>query len=432
MSDSSLNSTTQADGGFGFDIVKKLDGTLGRAGVIHTPHGDIETPAYIPVGTKATVKALTPEQIIGTGAQAVLANTYHLYLEPGHERLAALGGMQKFMAWHGPTFTDSGGFQAFSLGAALGRNITKFVRGQDLTLLPEETETGRKVRGSSSVKPAKVQEDGVLFYSHLDGSPHFFTPERSIDIQRAIGADIIFAFDECTSPTEPVAYQRRSLDRTHRWAKQCLRHHHANGAQSLQGNHQALYAVVQGARFEELRRESAKVLGDMALDDGTQYDGFGIGGSFAKEDMAAAVKWVNEELPEGKPRHLLGIGEVEDLFMGVEQGCDTFDCVAATRIARTGQAYTRDGKVNLTNARFRDDTGPIDSECDCYTCRTFSRAYLAHLFRSDEMLGATLASLHNTHFIVNLVKRMRQGIIDGDFYDFKRHFLTRFLAANKA
>lgn len=425
-----------------FQITKKLAGTLGRVGVIETPHGAIQTPAFVTVGTKATVKALTPEQVASLGAQVVLANTYHLYLEPGHEIVNQAGGFAKFMNWHGPTMTDSGGFQVFSLGAAFGKNITKITAETDPNKLLEEiTETSKSGRGimPANFKPAKVLEDRVIFRSHIDGSTHEFTPERSIEIQHNLGADMIFAFDECTSPNESIFYQRESLDRTHRWAKKSLEYHLKNSPDiryfKETGERQALFGIVQGGRHEDLRKNSAKALAEMKItveEGGIQkevgFDGFGIGGSFQKADMESAVKWVNEILPEEKPRHLLGIGEPEDLFMAVENGCDLFDCVAPTRIARTGQVYTSRGKINLRNAEFKNDFTPIDEGCECYTCTNYTRAYLSHLFRSDEMLGATLASTHNLFFIINLVKKMRQAMLDGRFNEFKKDFLETYLA----
>ncbi|MEI7513492.1 MAG: tRNA guanosine(34) transglycosylase Tgt [bacterium] len=396
-----------------FTIEKKLNNTLGRVGVISTPHGDIQTPAFVTVGTKGTVKALSPEQVKDLGAQVVLANTYHLYLQPHDYVIRDAGGIHKFMNWSGPTMTDSGGFQVFSLGAAYGKNISKVTSAENAPLLlPENGE-------DEVVKIATIDHDGVTFKSIIDGSLHYFTPERSIEIQHNIGADIIFAFDECTSPNEPLRYQQEALDRTHRWARKSLEHH-----KKLLGTEfpkkSALFGIVQGGRFEELRKESAKVLSEM------DFDGYGIGGSFAKEDMGTAVKWVNEILPEEKPRHLLGIGEPEDLFMAVENGCDLFDCVAPTRIARNGQVYTKNGKENLLNNKFIEDFTPIDEGCECYTCKNYSRAYIAHLFRAKEMFAATLTSIHNLYFIINLVKKMRQSILDDTFHEFKNEFLVKY------
>lgn len=399
----------------GFKIEKKLAGKLGRTGVLSTPHGDIQTPAFVTVGTKATVKALTPEMVKDLGAQVVLANTYHLYLEPGDEIVRDAGGIQKFMNWSGPTMTDSGGFQVFSLGAAYGRGLGKILkRGEEELALP--------VLNEEMSRKAIIDPNGVMFRSHIDGSSHYFTPEKSIEIQHNLGADIIFAFDECTSPHESEHYQAEALDRTHRWAKRSLEHHQklnrlreGSGA-SMQG----LFGIVQGGRSEKLRKESAGYLG------GLDFDGYGIGGSFEKEDMNKAVEWCNSVLPEDKPRHLLGIGEPMDLFGAVENGCDLFDCVAPTRMARNGGAHTRDGKISLMNAEFRKDFTPVDAECGCYTCKNYTRAYLAHLFRSKEMLAATLLSIHNLYFIIHMVDEMRETIGNDTFFEYKEEFLKRY------
>ncbi len=394
-----------------FIIEKKLAGKLGRAGVLTTGHGDILTPAFVTVGTKATVKALTPEQVKSLGAQVVLANTYHLYLQPGEEVMKEAGGLHKFMNWSCPTMTDSGGFQVFSLGAAFGTKVGKLAKVGEL-VMGEEIE-----KGDEAGKLAKIDEDGVTFKSYKDGSEHRFTPERSMEIQHAIGADMIFVFDECTSPAAPYEYQRQAMERTHRWAKRSLDAHRANTEKaSVQG----LLGIVQGGRHKDLREESARVLASM------DFDGYGIGGSFDKDDMDTAVGWVNAILPEDKPRHLLGIGEPIDLFGAVENGCDLFDCVAPTRQARNGALYTNDGRININNARFVKDFTPIDSECDCSTCKNYTRAYVAHLFRSEEMLAATLASIHNLRFLIALVEKMRVAIIDGSFEKFKIEFIARY------
>ncbi|MBX4195530.1 tRNA guanosine(34) transglycosylase Tgt [Candidatus Parcubacteria bacterium] len=394
-----------------YSILKKIQGKLGRAGVIHTQHGDIETPAFVPVATKATVKALTPEQLRDTGAQVVLANTYHLYLQPGSEKVKNFGGLHKFMNWHGPTMTDSGGFQVFSLGAAYGKELSKVVKITN----PEQILQERSLDGEIP-RLATIGADGVSFRSHHDGSLHYITPEKSIEIQHNLGADIIFAFDECTSPAEDFRYQEEALERTHRWAKKSLDFHKSKP----NSERQALFGIVQGGREESLRKKSAEYISSL------DFDGFGIGGSFAKEDMETAVKWVNEILPEEKPRHLLGIGEPEDLFMGVENGVDLFDCVAPTRNGRGGTLYTHWGKINIRNAEYREDTSPLDPGCSCYTCKNFSRAYLCHLFRAHEMLGGTLGSIHNLYFVINLVRCMRQAILEGKFEEFKSSFLGTY------
>ena len=395
-----------------FKIEKKMTG-LGRAGVLTTPHGIVKTPAFVTVGTKATVKALTPEQVANLGAQVVLANTYHLYLEPGDEIVRDAGGFGKFMNWHGPTMTDSGGFQVFSLGAAFGSKVGKLSKVSEV-IEGEELEPGEQAG-----RLAKIDEDGVTFKSYKDGSEHRFTPERSMEIQHNLGADIIFAFDECTSPAASYNYQREAMERTHRWAKRSL-NAHINLGVRLPSNPQALFGVVQGGRHQDLREESARALGAM------DFDGYGIGGSFDKDDMGTAVGWVNAILPENKPRHLLGIGEPEDLFGAVENGCDLFDCVAPTRTGRNGTLHAMDGKINMRNAKFVRDFTPIDSECDCYACKNYTRAYIAHLFRSDEMLAATLASIHNLRFLVRLVDQMREAIFDSTFDTLKTNFLNRY------
>lgn len=393
-----------------FKIEKKLKNSLGRAGILNTSHGDILTPAFVAVGTKATVKSLNPEQVKDAGTQVVLGNTYHLYLQPGDEIVRDAGGIGKFMNWHGPTMTDSGGFQVFSLGVAYGKDISKITKISDPSLLIPE-----RFDDSDAPRLAKIGQDGVSFKSHLDGSIHYITPEKSIEIQHNLGADIIFAFDECTSPTEDLRYQEEALERTHSWAKRSLAEH-----QKL-GGEQALFGIVQGGREESLRKKSAQFISSL------DFDGFGIGGSFAKEDMSSAVKWVNEILPEEKPRHLLGIGEPEDLFMGIENGVDLFDCVAPTRLGRNGTIYTKNGKIKIMNTKFRNDFGPIENDCECYACKNYTRAYIAHLFHGNEMLAGTLASTHNLYFIVNLVKKIRQSILDDNFFEFKDEFLKAYI-----
>jgi queuine tRNA-ribosyltransferase len=412
-----------------FNIKAKLHDTLARAAELITPHGTIQTPAFVPVATKATIKSLTPEQIRDTGAQVVLSNTYHLFLQPGDELVRDAGGLHKFMNWPGPTMTDSGGFQVFSLGAAYGKGISKILKGADKE---EELLLAERRPDDEEVKPkiASIDPNGVTFRSHLDGSAHYFTPEKSIEIQHNLGADLIFAFDECTSPHESNHYQREALDRTHRWAKRSLEHHQKLSVERAAVGKPpiALFGVVQGGRSEILRKESARAIAEMRDPaTGFGFDGFGIGGSFAKEDMTTAVQWVNEILPEEKPRHLLGIGEPEDIFMGVENGVDLFDCVGPTRIARNGGLYTAEGKINITNAKFVRDFGKIDTNCACYTCKNYTRAYLAHLFRADEMLAATLATIHNLYFIVHLVDNIRASIYDGTFVGFKKNFLEKYL-----
>lgn len=391
-----------------FEIVKRQSNNLGRVGVIKTPHGDIETPAFVVVGTKGTVKSLKPEDMKEyVGNQVALANTYHLFLQPGDEVVNEAGGLHKFSNWDMPTMTDSGGFQVFSLGAAFGKGVTKFAKGE----MPESTEKSAlnvysKKMAETHGKLCVIDEEGVTFTSHHDGSLHRFTAERSIEIQHNIGADIIVAFDECTSPTADKDYQVEAMERTHRWAKRSILAHKQNfDALKKQG----LYGVVQGGRHLDLRQESATVLSKM------DFDGFGIGGSFSKADLGEALQVVNQVLPEDKPRHLLGIGEPEDITEGVALGCDTFDCVAPTRIARTGTIYemTNEGhqRTNLLNSKYQRDFSKPDESCECYVCKSYTKAYLAHLFRSGEMLGPHLASLHNLYYIVNFTKKLRESIL---------------------
>jgi len=400
-----------------FNIEKKLKGKLGRAGILETPHGKIETPAFVVVGTKGTVKSVNTDQVKDAGAQVVLANTYHLYLQPGDELVKKMGGLNKMMNWTGPSMTDSGGFQVFSLGAAYGKGISKVLQITDPSLLIPE-----RFDDSAAPRLAKIGQDGVSFTSHIDGSVHYITPEKSVQIQHNIGADIIFAFDECTSPSEDFKYQEEALERTHNWAERSLKEHNKLNTE----NKVALFGIVQGGREEQLRKKSAQIISEMEVD-GKKFDGFGIGGSFAKEDMSTAVKWVNGILPEEKPRHLLGIGEPEDLFMGIENGVDLFDCVLPTRLGRNGTIYTKTGKIHIENTEFRGDINPIENDCGCYTCTHYTKAYLAHLFHGKEMLGGTLASIHNIYFIVNLTKKIRQSILDNNFEEFRNNFLEGYM-----
>lgn len=404
---------------FSFEVKSRIAGAHGRSGVIATPHGQIKTPAFIPVGTKATVKAALPDSIEELGAQAVLANAYHLYLQPGPETLDEAGGLGKFMNWKKPTFTDSGGFQVMSLGVGFKKVID--MNGDSLNsddLIAEKRE-----------RLAHVDDDGVTFKSHLDGSMHRFSPEISMRVQHQIGADIIFAFDELTTLHNTKKYQEESLERTRLWAIRCLDEHKRLTDSRSHRPYQALFGVLQGAQYEDLRRKAAKDLGEMQSS-GISFDGFGIGGALDKSKLGTIVGWAVDELPDNKPRHLLGIGEPADLFAGVENGADTFDCVAPTREARTSAVYSATGRFNVSGGSYRKDFSPIDSECDCYTCKNYSRAYLNHLFRAKEILGPTLATIHNVHFIVNLVEQMRLAIEAGNFLEFKNEFLGRYKNAN--
>lgn len=393
-----------------FEIHTRLDGALARTGTITTPHGRIETPAFIPVGTKATLKSLTPEQLEAVGAQAVLANAYHLYLRPGSEIIDKAGGLHTFMNWHKPTFTDSGGFQVMSLGVGFKKVI-------DMDGSAVEKPLSKKER------LAWIDNEGVTFKSHLDGSRHRFTPEVSMQIQHQIGADITFAFDELTTLHDSYEYQVESLkERTHPWAVRSLAEHKRLNEERSHRPPQALFGVVQGANYEDLRRECSRFLGAM------DFDGFGLGGALAKKNIGEIVGWMCEELPENKPRHMLGISEPDDIFECIENGADTFDCVSPARVGRNGALYTRDGRKNITNAKYREDFTPFDGECDCYTCLNYTSAYLNHLFKSDELLSNTLATIHNERFIVRLVDDIRASISDGTFYAFKDEFLSRYYA----
>jgi queuine tRNA-ribosyltransferase len=337
----------------------------GRAGVIHTPHGDLQTPLFAPVGTQATVKAITPEQLHQIGVTLVLANAYHLYLRPGDERIEALGGLHEFMAWKMPILTDSGGFQVFSL-----------------------------------TESRQVDPDGVTFRSHIDGSTHRLTPEKVIAIQENLGADIIMAFDECTEPHDH-AYNKQAMIRTHNWAERCLA--------AKTRSDQVLFGIVQGGIFPDLREQSASTIASMGFP-GIAIGGLSVGES--KDDMLAMLDVVGSVLPQDRPRYLMGVGFPEDLIEAVKRGIDMFDCVLPTRMARNHAALTRLGRLNLRNATFAEDVRPIDPECKCYTCRTFTRAYLRHLIASGEMLAATLLTVHNLHTLISLTADLRQAVID--------------------
>ena len=405
----------QATNLFSFREEARLAGSLGRTGVISTPHGEIQTPAFIPVGTKATIKGVLPESIKDLGGQAVLANAYHLYLQPGPAIVDEAGGLGSFMNWDGPTFTDSGGFQVLSLGVGFKKVIA----------MDTETFRSDEVIAEKKERLAHVDDDGVTFKSHLDGSMHRFTPEISMQVQHQLGADIIFAFDECTTLHNTRGYQERSLERTRLWAQRCLVEHGRLTTERSHRPYQALFGVLQGAQYEDLRRKAAKDLSNLNAE-GVSFDGFGLGGALDKEKLGTIIGWMSEELPRDKPRHLLGIGEPDDLFTGVENGADTFDCVAPSRQARTSAVFTRNGRVNLSNSKYQRQFAPIDAECDCYTCSHYTAAYIAHLFRSKEMVAGTLATIHNERFIVRLVDQMRESITRGDFLEFKRDFLGRF------
>lgn len=362
---------------FEFELIKEDKRTGARAGILHTPHGDIETPIYMPVGTRASVKALTPVQIKEVGTQILLANTYHLYLRPGESLIKKAGGIHKFMNWDGPVLTDSGGFQVFSLDGL-----------------------------------RKISEEGVEFRSHIDGSAHMFTPEKVMQIESDIGADIIMALDECPAHDKDYDYVKKSMERTLRWAERCKAAKHNDA--------QALFGIIQGGMFKDLRIESAKAT--VAMD----FPGNAIGGLSVGEAKPVMYEMLDTIMPyisKDKPRYLMGVGSPDCLLEGVERGVDMFDCVLQTRTARMGTALTSGGKLNMRNAKFQEDFGPLDPKCDCYACRNFSRAYIRHLVTMGEILGATLLSIHNIHFSLNLMKEMREAIIGDYFTEYKKEKL---------
>lgn len=401
-----------------FKIEARAPRSGARVALLTTPHGVIRTPAFSPVGTKADVKGILPTALKTLGAEVVLANTYHLYLQPGEHIVKKAGGLGKFMGWDGPTMTDSGGFQVFSLGAAFGKVISKFTRSN----LVENDPVDKPVIYDENVASqhgqlAIIDDEGVSFTSHLDGSLHRFTPERSVEIQHALGADMFFAFDECTAPNEPYEYQKEAMERTHRWAERSLKAHRQNIDAA---KHQAIFGIVQGGRHEDLRRESAKEIASLG------FDGIGIGGSFSKEDMRGALSAAVGELPDELPRHFLGIGEPGDILEGIANGMDLFDCVAATRIGRHGSIYTKRGILHLTGERFKDDFSPLDPETAVPGTEPFTRAYVAHLVRAKEMLGAIICSTHNVGFILQLVAGARQAILDGRFNEYRENFIESY------
>jgi queuine tRNA-ribosyltransferase len=355
-----------------------------RLGVLETPHGRIDTPQFMPVGTQATVKSLTPSDLRTAGTQIILGNTYHLSLRPGAERIARLGGLHRFMAWDGPILTDSGGFQVFSLA--------------DLRT---------------------VDDDGVTFASHLDGSRQRLTPERSMEIQELLGSDIAMSFDQLVDPTLPPAEVRAAMDRTHRWAERCLAAHDRRD--------QALFGIIQGGVDAELRRASSAAIAALPFD-GLAVGGLSVGES--KAEMAATLEVVAEALGhDARVRYLMGVGSPLDFFVAVERGVDLFDCVLPTRVARNGQLWTGEGRLNLRNARFLDDPSPLDANCRCETCRDYSRAYLAHLFRAEELLAYRLASLHNLTYTLDLMRRIRVALADGSFEALRDDVAERYQRA---
>lgn len=388
---------------FSFKNLKKSKSSRARLGVIETPHGIIYTPAFVPVGTQATVKGMTVDQLKAMNIESLLCNAYHLYLRPGDETIRKLGGLHKFMNWNKPIWTDSGGFQAFSLGAAIEHGVGKIAN-------IFSGDVCRHIRTNKPIKHhrekfTRITEDGVEFRSHLDGSKHFFTPEKSIKIQENLGADIIFTFDECTSPLHDYKYTKKSMERTHRWAKRCLK------AKTQNLKAQALFGIVQGGAHKDLRQQSAKFIGSL------DFPGFGIGGSLgkSKKDMYKVLDWTIQLLPENKPRHLLGIGSPEDIKEAVKRGIDTFDCVMPTRLGRNGAALiverSREGStLNIKSGRYLKDKNPLEKKCGCYTCQNHTRAYVSHLFKANEMLGPILTTIHNLWFMEALMRDIRKGL----------------------
>jgi len=383
-----------------FTITARDAGSRARAGIVRTPHGNVQTPVFMPVGTRATVKALSPHELRAHGAEILLGNTYHLYLQPGHELIARRGGLHRFMSWDGPILTDSGGFQVFSLVYGGIADEVKGRRPQHPTRLTDMV---------------KVTEDAVLFKSYLDGSRHVFTPERSIQVQHGLGADIILCFDELPPFRAGYDYTSASLERTHRWAARCLTAHQERDPAALPNPGQLLFGIVHGGVFPDLRRASAEHIGAMG------FDGLCIGGSLGgdKAQMYEVVGMTVPHLPDGLARHLLGVGDVDDLLEGVARGIDMFDCVSPTRLGRHGAALVRDQgrrwRVNLQNAALREDDGPLQAGCECYCCRHFSRAYIHHLYRAKELLGIRLVSLHNVAFLLALMAEVRAALAAGSF-----------------
>ncbi|MBI2613905.1 MAG: tRNA guanosine(34) transglycosylase Tgt [Candidatus Levybacteria bacterium] len=389
---------------FGFKIIKKDSKSKARVGRITTVHGVIETPSFVAVGTQATVKGLSPKDIKEAGVQLLFGNTYHLHLRPGEDVVKKFGGVGKFMGWNGPTITDSGGFQIFSLGQ------------KKIKILQEDEEANL----------VNIADDGVIFRSHIDGSKHTFTPEVSIEIQKKLGADIILAFDECVPHPSTHEYTKEAMQRTHHWAPRSLK---AGQGKQFYPWKQALYGIIQGGIYKDLRQESAKFISALSFD-GIAIGGVSVGES--KKEMRDAIDWSMPFLPSEKPRHLLGIGEIDDIFDAIERGIDTFDCVIPTRFGRYGIVFVSPQEGNIKN-RFRidinktifaKDQSPIAKDCLCYTCQSFTRGYLHHLFRAQELLAYRLASYHNMFFINDLVKKIRKGILNDEFAKFKKQWLS--------
>ncbi|MCD6549110.1 tRNA guanosine(34) transglycosylase Tgt [Candidatus Micrarchaeota archaeon] len=397
-----------------FEVLRK-DGNA-RAGQLHFMHGTVETPAFAPVATRGAIKLLDMDDLTGMGAQILMANTYHLSLRPGFERIRKFGGLHKFISWDRPIMTDSGGFQAFSLGigSVLGRSKFEYDDPEQISAMEGYlNKHGRKCR-------VKITDAGVVFKSVYDGTVHEFTPERSLDIQTALGSDMMFVLDECTYPSADYGYTQESMKRTHEWAVRSLRH----SLRIHRGTHRpAIFGIVQGGLYRDLREESARFISTLEID-GRSFDGIGIGGAFGKGQMYDVLDWIVPILPEDKPRHLLGIGTVVDIFESVKRGIDLFDCVGPQRIARAGYFYVSPEtggnpenkfRLRITNAQFSDDPRPLDPSCSCPVCRRYTRAYIHHLFKFEPLAGMRLTTIHNLTFFIRLMETIRKSIIDGRF-----------------
>lgn len=384
---------------FKFTVKNTTPNSLARFGVFDTPHGEIETPIFMPVGTKASVKTLSQQELKDLDSQIILANTYHLYLRPGHELVREMGGLHKWMNWDRPILTDSGGFQVFSLA---------------------EKNQHSPAKGGHS-PGVKINDNGVEFKSHLDGSKHFFTPERAIQIQHDLGADIIMAFDECAPSTADKSYLRTAMQRTHEWAVRCKKEHERLLMQ--QEHQQCLFPIVQGGIHQDLREESAQFINDLDMP-GNAIGGLAVGES--KEEMYKNIEHVIPHLSDQKPRYLMGVGHPDDLLEAVDRGVDMFDCVHPTRIARHGAFWTENGSHSIRNEKYRLDPKPLQEGCTCQSCQNYSASYIRHLIFEGEILGLRLLSYHNLHFLAELMKNVRNSIIKGDFTEFKQEFLGKF------
>ena len=382
---------------FSFELL--ANDKAARVGRLHTPHGAITTPSFVAVGTQGAVKAVSAQDLHKIGTQVIIANAYHLHLQPGEDLIEKTGGLHRFMGWEGPLMIDSGGFQIFSLGAAKEHGVGKIA-----SIFPGEHDRGGHLSPKKGKPLVRVDDDGVEFISYLDGSRHRFTPERVVEIEQKLGADIMLPLDECTSPLHDYRYTRRAMERTHRWATCALEKFRCTS-----GKNQALFGIVQGGAYRDLREESAAFMGKL------DFGGYAVGGSLgsSKEEMCRVLEWTIPLLPHHKPRHLLGIGEIEDIFQVVKRGIDLFDCVLPTRMAGTGTLFVREAKrfrIHILNAQFTDDPRPIDEGCRCYTCCNYSRAYLRHLFMAKELLAVRLAAIHNLCFLESLVRQIRTAI----------------------